>query len=61
MDQRPEVVTDEHLEFLDELRESGITNMYGATPYIEQKFRASRKDALVILGYWMESFGDEKR
>ena len=31
---RPEGLADEHLEFLDELRESGITNMFGVTPYL---------------------------
>ena len=35
---QPEYVTQEHLEFLDELRESGVTNMYGATSYLVDEF-----------------------
>ena len=58
---RPELVTDEHLEFLDTLRESGVTNMFGAGGYIEKEFCISKKDAREILKYWMESFGKEDR
>jgi hypothetical protein len=29
---RPEFLTDEHFQFLDELRESGEINMFGAAP-----------------------------
>jgi len=27
-----------HFHFLDQLRESGVTNMYGATPYLIEAF-----------------------
>lgn len=37
MTNRPEIVTEEHLKFLDRLRESGATNMYGASPYLVRK------------------------
>ena len=56
-EERPATVTDEHLEYLDELRESGDTNMLGATPYLMKEFGLSRKDAGEILCYWMKSFG----
>ena len=59
--ERPEIVTDEHLEYLDELRESGITNMFGAAPFLEEDFCLSRADAKEILMYWMKSFGKEDR
>jgi hypothetical protein len=36
--ERPEFVSDEHLEFLDDLRESGVTNMWGAQAYLEEAF-----------------------
>jgi hypothetical protein len=55
---KPEIVTEEHLIFLDELRESGVTNMYGAGIYIERNFAVSRQHARAILGYWMETFGE---
>lgn len=58
---RPEIVEDEHLEYLDRLRESGITNMFGAGSFIEEEFNLSREDAKEILMYWMESFGGEDR
>jgi len=67
---RPEGITDEHLEYLDELRESGVTNMYGAGRFLEKEFpdlidwsntfRTSKK-AQEILGYWMKSFGKAGR
>ena len=53
---KPEIVTDDHLEYLDDLRESGATNMFGAAPYLEDEFALSRKDARTVLVYWMESF-----
>lgn len=60
---RPEFVTDEHLAFLDALRESGVTNMYGAGTYLEREFKALKKDgkANKVLGYWMHTFGKTVR
>lgn len=49
-------VTEEHLEFLDDLRESGATNMYGATPYLVEEFGISIGEAIEILSHWMETF-----
>ena len=45
-----------HLEFLDNLRESGVTNMYGAGGYIRDAFDVSRKESSEILAYWMKTF-----
>lgn len=58
---RPDYVNDEHLEFLDNLRETGVTNMFGAGRYIEVKFGIDKDTAGNILGYWMDSFGREDR
>jgi len=58
---RPVVVKQQHLEYLDDLRESGETNMFGAGRYVEEEFEISRSMARVILSYWMETFGKEKR
>lgn len=58
---RPDYITEEHLEYLDELRESGVTNMFGATPYIQKEFGVDRNEAINILKYWMETFGQENR
>jgi hypothetical protein len=58
---RPAMVKTEHLEYLDALRESGVTNMFGARPYVEEEFDVSKRDATEILSYWMKSFGDPNR
>ena len=44
----------EVLEYLDRLRESGVTNMFGATPYIVREFDISRKEASELLIKWMK-------
>lgn len=59
--QRPEGITDEHLIYLDELRESGDTNMWGAGSYVEEEFDLNRDTAKKILFYWMDTFGDPLR
>jgi hypothetical protein len=59
--ERPEIVTDDHLEFLDDLRESGATNMFGAGAYVEQGFGLNRKEANTIVGYWMKSFEERHK
>jgi hypothetical protein len=62
MDNRPEVVKEKHLKYLDALRETGVTNMFGARPWLEHAFdNLSKEDASAILKYWMETFGDEDR
>ena len=58
---RPEIVNDEHLRYLGSLRESAITNMWGAGAYVQKVFKVSAKDASLITTYWMESFGDDDR
>ena len=45
----------EYFEYLEELRESGVTNMFGATPYLQDQFGISQYEAREILGKWMES------
>lgn len=54
--ERPEKVTDEILEYLDELRESGETNMFGAGPYLVREFGLSRQESHDGLAYWMKTF-----
>jgi hypothetical protein len=46
----------EHKEFLDNLRESGETNMFGASPYLQQEFGLDKHEARSILSEWMKSF-----
>ena len=55
-EQKPHFVTEEHLEYLDELRESGVTNMFGAAPYVEAVFGLTLREARQVLSYWMQTF-----
>jgi hypothetical protein len=59
--ERPKIVKNEHLEYLDELRESGVTNMFGAGGYLVDEFGLKAKDARIVLVYWMETFGNPLR
>ena len=55
--EKPEALEDEHLEFLDILRETGVTNMFGAAPYLREEYNyLSKKEARDILKYWMDNF-----
>lgn len=52
--------TAEYFEFLDELRESGQTNMFGARPYLMRKFpelaEGRGEAAGKVLSHWMSTF-----
>jgi uncharacterized protein YciI len=54
-------VTEEHLLFLDRLREKGTTNMFGAGPYVQRRFGVSSDEALHILGRWMDTFSERHK
>lgn len=49
-----------YFEYLDKLRASGRTNMFGATPYLEGEFSLDRTEAGRILSEWMRTFGERK-
>ena len=49
----------EVLEFLNMLRDSGATNMFGAAPYIEEEFDLNSKESKSLLMLWMANFNDE--
>lgn len=46
----------EIFEYLDGLRESGATNMFGARPYIIENFDVNAKRAAKYLTKWMKTF-----
>jgi hypothetical protein len=65
--EKPTWLENENLEaallFLDELRESGITNMFGARPYLQEWWadeyildKLTDKEASELLTYWMKTF-----
>ena len=45
-------------DYLNALRDSGITNMFGATPYVQRVFDIPRKEAMDLLVEWMKTFDD---
>jgi len=50
---------EKYYDFLDNLRESGVTNMFGATPYLMEEFSdLSKVEAREILKSWMDTFSD---
>jgi len=47
-------------EFLNELRDSGVTNMFGASPYLVDEFDFPANVAKAWLIKWMKSFGADE-
>lgn len=49
---------EKYFDYLDRLRDSGVTNMYGAVPYLQREFPElsfNHAQAVYILREWMES------
>jgi len=49
----------EEFEYLNMLRESGATNMFGAAAYLQDEFGLEKAEARTILKLWMESFKEK--
>ena len=45
-----------HWIYLEKLRQSGVTNMFGAVPYIMSEFGVSKAEAREILTDWMKNY-----
>ena len=52
---------EEVMNFLNVLRESGVTNMFGAGPYVEEEFSIDKREARRILRLWMHNFNAESK
>jgi hypothetical protein len=51
----------DYFEYLDNLRESGKTNMmFGAAPYLANHFHLEIKEARSILAKWQNTFDPRK-
>ncbi len=51
-----------YFEYLERLRRSGVTNMYGATPYLQRAFPELANElerAAELLLAWFDSFQQE--
>ena len=44
------------LDYLENLRQSGVTNMFGASSYLVQEFGMNHQEARKILGFWMDNY-----
>ena len=54
------VMQPEHKQYLDLLRETGVTNMFGARVYLMDEFPdLTKRLAQAILLEWMETFKTE--
>ena len=46
----------EYYEYLNALRDSGVVNMFGAGPYLQEQFGLSRSEARTIVIAWMKQY-----
>ena len=54
---------EKYFEYLDQLRQSGITNMFGAVPYLQKEFLElsfERNKATKVLKAWMDSRAEKE-
>lgn len=47
---------EEYFNYLEDLRRSGVTNMFGAAPYLEEEFGIGTQEARRILSLWMKTY-----
>lgn len=65
MDDKPMTATElgeealsEAFEYLDELRESGRTNMWGSHAFVRDELMWQPAEAEAAVKYWMNTFSD---
>lgn len=49
---------EKEFKFLEELRQSGQTSMYGASPYLREEFNISEAESYEILNQWMTRYDE---
>ena len=54
-------MTNKYHDYLNALRDSGVTNMFGAGPYLQRDFGISRQKAMDILLEWMKSYNERQK
>ena len=52
---------EEMFVYLDDIRETGAINMFGAAPYLQDAFDLSRHEARDILLEWMDTFSERHK
>ena len=53
------IIQQKHIDYLNQLRESGLGTRYGAWLCLQKTFPVPQDHAAIILEYWMDNF-DEK-
>ena len=53
-------ISNEVFLYLEELRESGVTNMFGAHRYVMEDFEISKPLAMKLVKTWMDRYDEEK-
>lgn len=51
--------TNKYWIYLENLRKSGVVNMYGATPYLQKAFDLSKDEAIKVLTEWMNKYNPD--
>ena len=46
----------EAFAFLDELRESGVTNMFGSGQYVQDDLGYTKREAFSLVADWMKTY-----
>ena len=46
----------EYYVYLEELRQSGETNMFGSAPYLREAFGLGRRESIKIVANWMDNY-----
>ena len=49
---------EKYYTYLEKLRKSGATNMYGAAPWLEARFGIEKELAYDILANWMKNYDE---
>jgi transposase InsO family protein len=52
---------DEMMEYLDMVRETDATNMYGAGPWLSNAYGLSKQDARAVLQHWMDTYNERRQ
>ena len=47
---------EEYFTYLEDLKKSGVTNMFGAAPYLQETFDLTEKASKKVLSEWMRSY-----
>ena len=56
-DMKRDEMMEKYFEYLDALRLSGVTNMFGAGQYLVAEFGLNKRYAQTVLSEWMRTFG----